>query len=154
MPTRIAQLLKFPEPPDFQEETADPASPASGWRRVFARDSGGLFTKDNDGNVYAQAWAGGDVVLLTDEPRPASWQHKDAATGSAYGDLRIEWGRDTLAAGTKAITFQQAFVTLLEVFVQDKTAAQAAYPSAPGTTGFTCNGNGADTFCWLAIGID
>ena len=68
--------------------------------------------------------------------------------------MRIEWGRDTLAAATKAITFQQAFVALLEVFLIDKTAAQAMYPSAMGTTGFTANGNGNDTFGWLAIGYD
>jgi len=144
----------FPLEVILDEKAADPSSPASGYRRVFARDSGGAFTKDSDGNVYALAWAGGDVLDLIDEPRPASWQHKDGATGSVYGDLRMEWGRDTLAAGTKAITFQQAFSTLLEVFLIDKTAAQAMYPSAMGTTGFTANGNATDTFGWLAVGVD
>jgi len=144
----------FAAPPDFQEETADPAAPSSGWRRVFARDSKGLFTEDAAGNVYALAFAGGAVAMQLDEPRPASWQHKDAATGSSYGDLRIEWGRDTLSTGTKAITFQQAFSALLEVFLIDKTAANAMYPSSLGTTGFTANGTGSDTFGWLAVGYD
>ncbi len=141
-------------PHDHQEETSDPASPAASYRRTFARDSGGLFTKDDAGNVCALAFAGGVVAALIDEPRPASWQHKDAATGSQYGDLRIEWGRDTLAVGTKAVTFQWAFSALLEVFLIDKTAANAMYPSAMGTTGFTANGTGSDTFGWLAIGYD
>ena len=144
----------FTEPVVQQEESADPSTPASGYRATYPKDSGGYFTKDDAGNVHALAFAGGIVGGLIDEPRPASWQHKDAATGSAYGDLRIEWGRDTLVVGAKAVTFQQAYVTLLEVFIQDKTATQAAYPSAPGTTGFTANGNNVDTFGWLAIGID
>ena len=149
-----ADSIKNDGPHDQQEETADPASPASGYRRFFARDSGGAFTEDDAGNVYALAFAGGNVAALIDEPRPASWQHKDTATGSVYGDLRIEWGRDTLSTGTKAITFQKAFTTMLEIFLIDKTAANAMYPSAIGTSGFTANGTGSDTFGWLAIGSD
>jgi len=141
-------------PHDHQEESADPASPGAGYRRTFARDSGGLFTKDDAGNVYAMAFAGGIVAGLIDEPRPASWQHKAAAVGSQYGDLRIEWGRGTLSTGTLAVTFQQAFSALLEVFLIDKTAANAMYPSAMGTTGFTANGTTSDTFGWLAVGYD
>ena len=142
------------EPLVQQEENVAPSTPASGYRVVYPKDTGGLHTTDDGGYEYALAFAGGNVASLIDEPRPASWQHKDAATGSAYGDLRIEWGRDTLAAGTKAITFQQAFSALLEVFLVDKTAANVMYPGALGTTGFTANGTGADTFGWLALGYD
>lgn len=151
---KFSQTPGFDAGGDWQEETADLATPASSYRRTFARDSGGFFTKDDAGNVYALAFAGGNVAAQINEPRPASWQHKAGATGSSYGDLRIEWGNDTLSAGTKAVTFQKAFSGLLEVFLIDKTAANAMYPSALGTTGFTANGTGSDTFGWLAIGYD
>lgn len=149
-----ATSVKNDGPLDQQEETADLATPASGYRRVFARDHGGLMTKDDAGNVLALAFAGGEVLGLTDVPKPSSWQHKAGATGSGYGALRIEWGNDTLAAGTKAITFQQAFTTILEVFLIDKTAANAMYPSAIGISGFTANGTGTDTFGWMVVGVD
>ena len=110
-----------------------------------------LVAEHNADGSHKQAF---DVVGLPDAPVPKSWQHKAIATGSQYGTLRIEWGNDTLAAGTKAITFQQAFATILEVFTQDKTGANAMYPSAVGTSGFTANGTGTDDFAWLAIGVD
>ncbi len=94
------------------------------------------------------------VVLLPDVPVLKSWQHKAGATGSQYGTLRLEWGNDTLAAGTKAITFQQAFTAILDVFLQDKSGANAMYPSGVGISGFTANGTATDNFAWLAIGYD
>lgn len=51
-------------PLDQEEGAADPAAPTAGYRRVFARDSGGLMTKDDAGNTYALAFAGGEVTLL------------------------------------------------------------------------------------------
>ena len=142
------------EPLIAQEETAAAANPAAGYRKLYPRDFGGWAERDDGGYEHAVAWAGGNVAALIDEPTPAMWQHKNAATGSSYGALRIECGRDTLAAGTCAITFQKAFTTILEVFLQDKTAANAMYPSSPATSGFTANGTGTDTFAWLAIGAD
>ena len=142
------------EPLIAQEETAAAANPGAGYRKLYPRDFGGWAERDDGGYEHAVAWAGGNVAALIDEPTPAMWQHKNAATGSSYGALRIECGRDTLAAGTCAITLQKAFTTILEVFLQDKTAANAMYPSSPATSGFTANGTGTDTFAWLAIGVD
>ncbi len=141
-------------PTDLQEKASDPATPSSGYRRVFARDGNYLAEKDDGGNVHALAWTSGEIATMLDEPRPAMYQHKAGATGSQYGNLRIEFGNDTLSTGSKAITFQAAFATILEVFLIDKAAANAMYPSAIGTSGFTANGTGSDTFAWLAIGVD
>ena len=138
----------------LKEQTSEPASPAAGYREIFARDGNYLAEKDDGGKVHALAWAGGDVAALLDEPVPAMWQHKAAATGNSYGAIRIEIGNGTLSSGTLAVTFQTAFKTILEVFLQDKTAANAMYPSALATSGFTANGTGADTFGWMAVGVD
>ena len=142
------------EPLIAQEETAAAANPGAGYRKLYPRDFGGWAERDDGGYEHAVAWAGGNVAALIDEPTPAMWQHKNAATGSSYGAIRVECGRDALAAGTCAITFQKAFTTILEIFLQDKTAANAMYPSSPATTGFTAAGTGTATFAWLATGVD
>jgi hypothetical protein len=121
---------------------------------MFARDGNYLAEKDDAGNVHALAWAGGETVAMIDEPRPAMWQHKAGSTSNQYGDLRIEIGNGTLSTGTLAVTFQKAYATILEVWLQDKTGANPMYPSAVGTSGFTANGTGSDNFSWLAIGSD
>lgn len=138
-----------------REETAAAATPAAGCRRLYARDAGDWVDRDDAGHEHALAWAAGQVAQLATRPTPGMWQHKAAATGSAYGPLRIECGRDTLSGGgTCAVTFQAAFTSILEVFVQDKTAAAAIYAASPATTGFTATGTASDTFAWLAIGVD
>jgi hypothetical protein len=50
---------------DIQEESSDLASPSSGYRRLFARDSGGLVTLDSDGNRYEVEFAGGRVLQIS-----------------------------------------------------------------------------------------
>ena len=142
------------EPIIAQEETAAAANPAAGYRKLYPRNAGDWVDRDDGGYEHAMAWAAGNVATLDVEPVPAMWQHKAAATGSQYGALRIECGRDTLAATACAITFQTAFKTILEVFLIDKTAANAMYPSALATSGFTANGTNVDTFAWLAVGSD
>jgi hypothetical protein len=142
------------EPLIAQEETAAAENPAAGYRKLYPHSAGDWLDRDDAGYEHALAWATGQVAQLATNPVPGMWQHKNAATGSQYGPLRIECGRDTLAAGTCAITFQAAFTSILEVFLVDKTAANAMYPSALATTGFTANGTSTDTFAWLAIGVD
>ena len=142
------------EPIIAQEETAAAANPAAGYRKLYPRNAGDWVDRDDGGYEHAMAWAAGNVATLDVEPVPAMWQHKVAATGSQYGAIRIECGRDTLAATACAITFQTAFKTILEVFLIDKTAANAMYPSALATSGFTANGTNVDTFAWLAVGGD
>jgi len=138
----------------FIEQSSAADTPDSGKRIVYADDGGGLNEKDDAGHIHGLGWAGGNMAQMAIEPTPALWQHKNGSTGSRYGAIRIEIGRGTLSSGAASVTFQQAFTTVLEVFLQDKTGANAMYPSSLATTGFTANGTGSDTFAWLAIGVD
>ncbi len=105
----------------------------------------------DDGQDYGAS----DIIQLVMDAVPISaYQFTDGATQRVVGRLRIEWGRDTLSTGQKVVTFQKAFREILEVFLQNKSATNPMYPTAVGTTGFTANGTGTDTFAWLAVGID
>lgn len=136
------------------EQSADVATASAGERVLFARDGNYIAEIDDGGYIHVLAWAGGETTQINTEPEPALWQHSAGGAGSNYGAIRIEIGNGTLSAGTLAVTFQQAFKTILEVFLQDKTAANAMYPSGLSTTGFTANGTTTDTFAWMAIGVD
>jgi len=99
-------------------------------------------------------FAGGKALSVAREPRPSFWQYQDGGTNELHGAIRFEAGNNTLSAGTKAITFAQAFTELLDVFLISKTGANAMYPSGLGTSGFTANGTATDNFAWLAVGYD
>ena len=63
-------------------------------------------------------------------------------------------GTDTLADGTKAITFATAFKadTTPRIMLTNLTAANAMYASGVSNAGFTANGTTTDSFDFLAIG--
>lgn len=69
------------------------------------------------------------------------------------GNVMIQRGSYTLAAGTVSVTFSTPYVdtTDLIVILQSNTANHQ-YPSSITVTGFTANGTGTDTGKYIAIG--